>query len=93
MMVAASSGEEMLEVLHKKVRRRRDRGKRELAAILEADDGRDHDDCAALVGVLRFSPCAHGASHAPFSRITVYQCIWARYPRQDHDRSSLDSNL
>lgn len=30
------------------------------------------------------------AGHAPFSRIEVYEWVWARYPRRDHDRPSLD---
>ena len=27
---------------------------------------------------------------APFSRVSVYEWIWQRYPRSDHDRPSLD---
>ena len=30
------------------------------------------------------------AGQAPFTRISVYQWIWRRYPRAEHDRPSLD---
>lgn len=30
------------------------------------------------------------AGQTPFTRLNVYQWIWQRYPRQDHDRPSLD---
>jgi hypothetical protein len=30
------------------------------------------------------------AGQAPFTRQTVYQWIWKRHPRDDHDRPSLD---
>jgi hypothetical protein len=30
------------------------------------------------------------AGRAPFTRITVYQWIWSRHPRTDHDRPTLD---
>jgi hypothetical protein len=30
------------------------------------------------------------AGQTPFTRISVYQWIWRRYPRTDHDRPSLD---
>jgi hypothetical protein len=30
------------------------------------------------------------SGQAPFSRISVYEWIWRRYPRSDHDRPSLD---
>jgi hypothetical protein len=30
------------------------------------------------------------AGQAPFSRIAVYQWIWSRHPRADHDRPTLD---
>lgn len=30
------------------------------------------------------------AGQAPFTRISVYEWIWRRYPRSDHDRPSLD---
>lgn len=30
------------------------------------------------------------AGQAPFTRISVYEWIWRRYPRRDHDRPSLD---
>jgi hypothetical protein len=40
--------------------------------------------------ILEAARALTAASQAPFSRITVYQWIWARYPRRDHDRPSLD---
>ena len=30
------------------------------------------------------------AGQTPFTRISVYQWIWRRYPRAEHDRPSLD---
>lgn len=30
------------------------------------------------------------AGQTPFTRISVYQWIWRRYPQADHDRPSLD---
>jgi hypothetical protein len=30
------------------------------------------------------------AGRTPFTRQSVYQWIWRRYPRADHDRPSLD---
>ena len=30
------------------------------------------------------------AGQTPFTRLSVYDWIWRRYPRQDHDRPSLD---
>jgi len=30
------------------------------------------------------------SEQAPFTRMSVYEWIWRRYPRSDHDRPSLD---
>jgi hypothetical protein len=40
--------------------------------------------------ILEAARALTAARQAPFSRIAVYQWIWARYPRRDHDRPSLD---
>jgi hypothetical protein len=40
--------------------------------------------------ILQAASTLTAAGQKPFTRITVYQWIWSRYPRKDHDRPSLD---
>jgi hypothetical protein len=40
--------------------------------------------------ILQAARALTAAGQAPFTRISVYQWIWRRYPRADHDRPSLD---
>jgi hypothetical protein len=42
-------------------------------------------------GLILAAACALAAAgHTPFARIDVYEWIWARYPRSEHPRGSLD---
>jgi hypothetical protein len=40
--------------------------------------------------ILQASRALTDAGQTPFTRQSVYQWIWRRYPRADHDRPSLD---
>jgi CHAT domain len=40
--------------------------------------------------ILEAARALTAAGQTPFGRLNVYQWIWARYPRRDHDRPSLD---
>jgi hypothetical protein len=40
--------------------------------------------------VLQAARALTTAGQTPFTRIAVYEWIWARYVRRDHDRPSLD---
>ena len=40
--------------------------------------------------ILQAARALTDAEQAPFTRQSVYEWIWRRYPRKDHDRPSLD---
>ena len=40
--------------------------------------------------ILQAAQTLTAAGQTPFTRISVYQWIWRRYPRAEHDRPSLD---
>ncbi|MGO9220541.1 MAG: hypothetical protein ACLP5E_22695 [Streptosporangiaceae bacterium] len=40
--------------------------------------------------ILQAARAMTAAGQTPFTRISVYQWIWRRHPRPDHDRPSLD---
>ena len=40
--------------------------------------------------ILQAARALTAAGQTPFTRISVYQWIWRRYPRAEHDRPSLD---
>lgn len=40
--------------------------------------------------ILQAAGALTAAGQTPFTRIAIYEWIWARYPRRDHDRPSLD---
>lgn len=40
--------------------------------------------------ILQAARALTAAGQAPFSRISVYEWIWRRHPREQHDRPSLD---
>ncbi|WP_420867465.1 DUF7669 domain-containing protein [Actinomadura bangladeshensis] len=40
--------------------------------------------------ILQAASALTAAGQTPFTRIAIYEWIWARYPRRDHDRPSLD---
>jgi hypothetical protein len=40
--------------------------------------------------ILQAARALTDAEQAPFTRQSVYEWIWRRYPRKDHDRLSLD---
>jgi hypothetical protein len=43
--------------------------------------------------ILQAARALTAAGQAPFTRISIYQWIWSRYPRNEHDRPSLDPTL
>jgi hypothetical protein len=40
--------------------------------------------------ILEAARALTAAGHSPFTRVSVYEWIWRRYPRREHDRPSLD---
>ncbi len=40
--------------------------------------------------ILEAAQALTAAGQAPFTRVSLYEWIWRRYPRGDHDRPSLD---
>jgi hypothetical protein len=62
------------------------------------DDGAGHEEAEAVVAegtenwrlILEAARALTAAGQTPFTRISVYEWIWRRYPRRDHDRPSLD---
>jgi hypothetical protein len=40
--------------------------------------------------ILQAARALTAADQTPFTRISIYQWIWRRYPQADHDRPSLD---
>ena len=70
---------------------RRGLGPRTSLVLHEIRDGEDMrrgtENWRLIVAAAR---ALTAAGHAPFSRIAVYQWIWSRHPRVDHDRPTLD---
>jgi hypothetical protein len=48
------------------------------------------DDLPNWQLILQAARALTDAKQAPFTRQSVYEWIWRRYPRKDHDRPSLD---
>lgn len=40
--------------------------------------------------ILEAARALTAAGQSPFTRVSVYEWIWRRYPRSEHDRPSLD---
>lgn len=43
--------------------------------------------------ILQAARALTAAGQTPFSRFSIYQWIWRRYPRAEHDRPTLDPTL
>jgi hypothetical protein len=48
------------------------------------------DELANWELILQGARALTDAEQAPFTRQSVYEWIWRRYPREGHERSSLD---
>jgi Swt1-like HEPN len=60
------------------------------ATAVQAGGGLAAGDRANWRLILDAARALTAAGQTPFTRIRVYQWIWRRYPRDDHDRPSLD---
>lgn len=47
----------------------------------------------ALALILQAARALTAAGQTPFTRISIYQWIWRRYPQHEHERPSLDPIL